>query len=135
MLYPFISRSVLVLDSDPEESDLLLQAFAAEDYAIQFVETLQQVLEAVRHSPPALLVIEDTALGLRLRDFVARLQARRPNLPVAIIAGPEWDRWIECDERFCVVRKPLTAHVILERIIPLAPRESESAAYQLVTLT
>ncbi|CEK20720.1 response regulator with CheY-like receiver, AAA-type ATPase, and DNA-binding domains [Chthonomonas calidirosea] len=86
---PLASRTLLVVDDDRQQTDLLRQLISRHGYRVLAVRSAQEALDLIRCSTESIdLVITDITMpdmtGLELAQ---RLLIERPELPIILVSG------------------------------------------------
>ena len=120
---------VLVVDDDPDVSDLLRDALTDFGYTVQVAVAGPAGVEGVSTWQPDVVLLDLWLPGAPGEDVLKAIRQRDPALPVVIITGnrdPEVARTV-LDVAFDFIPKPFELTVI-ERVVAAAVAERERRA-------
>jgi len=86
---PLASRTLLVVDDDLQQTELLRQLIARHGYRVLAVRSAQEALDLIRCSTESIdLVITDITMpDMTGIELARRLLVERPELPVILLSG------------------------------------------------
>jgi PAS domain S-box-containing protein len=127
------SRTVLVVDDEPEVLDLATEILKRVGYSVLQAGDGAAALElAARHDGEIHLLVTDMVMpGMSGRDLAGRLRALRTGLPVLYISGYVQDataRAALAGEHSAFVAKPFTPEVFTDRVRELLATAEAGAA-------
>jgi two-component system OmpR family response regulator len=90
---------ILVVDDDPNLREVVRYALAREDFAVREAENGVAALEAIRHDPPDLVVLDVLMPELDGLEVCRRMRAESLDVPVIFLSsrGEELDRVLGLD--------------------------------------
>jgi DNA-binding response OmpR family regulator len=92
---------------------MLTRVFSEQDYAVQSPQDWHLALDVVRRAPPSAIFVNQQLLGDRLLDFLGRIHARSPALPIVIMMSARQPDSSEFIEFARVLRKPINPETVL----------------------
>ncbi|MFI5328235.1 MAG: response regulator, partial [Candidatus Rokuibacteriota bacterium] len=127
------SRTVLVVDDEPEVLELATEILKRVGYAVLGAPNGAAAIEVARlHEGEIHLLITDMVMpGMSGRDLAERLRALRTALPVLYISGYVQDaaaRTALASEHSAFVAKPFTPEVFTDRVRELLATAEAGAA-------
>jgi DNA-binding response OmpR family regulator len=114
---------VLVIDQNRATREQLGLACLGHDVGVALAENLCEGVRVLLSLPVSLIVVEDAALRLSMREHAVLFERVAPGVPVAVTVGPE----APLESRvafelagFRVVTRPVSVEELLEKVTVLA---------------
>ena len=100
-------KSILVLDDDPDQAELLAQALSADGRCVQAYSDPIRALAALAHETVDLLIADLSMPWIDGRDVVAAARVRQPDLQIFLISGYSRGEEIASREGMLFFAKPI----------------------------
>jgi DNA-binding response OmpR family regulator len=115
-----IGKSILVLDPEPLVRSVIDSILTREGYTVRTCSDLDQAVDAVRRSPPDLLLTNVHIPGTTGHEAAKYLRATCPEMGVLMVAGLPDDERIRQrtadDDRYDFFPKPFTASELARKV-------------------
>jgi DNA-binding response OmpR family regulator len=119
-------RNILVLDAEPLVRSVVSSILEREGYSVRTCGDLQQALDAVKDSPPDLLLTNVYIPGTTGHEVAKFLRATCPEMRVLMIAGLPDDARIRertaGDDRYDFFPKPFRASELAQKVKDMMDR-------------
>ncbi|HYE28371.1 MAG TPA: ATP-binding protein, partial [Allosphingosinicella sp.] len=108
---------ILLCDDDDEVRSFVARALDEAGYVVETVSDGRTAIEAIRHFPARLLLVDFAMHGLNGADVIKAVRRFRPDLPILLITGySDTGALADAGEDVAVLRKPFAADVLLTAV-------------------
>jgi signal transduction histidine kinase len=108
---------IVLCDDDDEVRSFVARALDEAGYVVETVSDGRTAIEAVRHVPARLLLVDFAMHGLNGADVIKAIRTFRPDLPILLITGySDTGALAEAGEDIAVLRKPFAADALLTAV-------------------
>lgn len=81
------SKTILVVDDEPDICEALGMALQLEGYVVKAAPDRDEALRVIANENPAMILLDYRMPGLDAKEFVAQLQARKITAPVVLMTA------------------------------------------------
>jgi DNA-binding response OmpR family regulator len=81
------TRTILVVDDDPEICDSLQLAVSMEGFRVQIAQDQAEAFEIIEAQTPAIILLDYYGLGENADKFVERIRGLNINVPIVLMTG------------------------------------------------
>ncbi|HYE27707.1 MAG TPA: ATP-binding protein, partial [Allosphingosinicella sp.] len=108
---------IVLCDDDDEVRSFVARALDEAGYVVETVSDGRTAIEAVRHVPASLLLVDFAMHGLSGAEVIKAIRQFRPDLPVLLFTGySDTDALAEAGEDIAVLRKPCAVDALLTAV-------------------
>jgi DNA-binding NtrC family response regulator len=81
------TRTVVVVEDDPENRDVLEMAIGMEGFPVRVACDHDEAVDVLNSADPSLILLDYYGVGENIREFINRARLLHPKVPIVLVTG------------------------------------------------